>query len=218
MNIQECTTFTRWTTTSESKKLRGNVYVLCICQCGTQRYVREERLLSGVSKSCGCYARDILTTHGMTTKSDRKNSREYWVWNSMVQRCTNPKNRGFHNYGGRGISVCEAWAKFINFYSDMGERPSDKHSLDRVDNNKGYSPENCKWVERTAQARNKRNNRILVCEGESKTLAEWSELTGLNHATILLRIKHGWSVEMAINTPLNGAYRGILRIAKPTKS
>lgn len=120
----------------------------------------------------------------------------------MVDRCTNPNACEFKNYGGRGIVVCDSWRhSFPNFLSDMGHRPSRKHSIDRIDNSLGYCPENCRWATIVTQARNRRNNRILTHDGKSMCIAEWAEATGIRQANIVNRINNlGWSVERALTT------------------
>jgi len=201
MSIANNTAFTYWTTIGEQKKINSQKVILCRCKCWTEKYVRVGRLLSGNSKSCGCWRNEKLTTHGQTKNSIRKHSHEYWIWNSMIQRTTNPKNSGFKNYGGRGVGVCGSWATFDNFFSDMGIRPSDKHSLERMDNNAGYSKENCRWATRVEQNSNRRNTRFFTANGKTKHLAEWARELGVSHATIINRIKRGWDVEKAVTTP-----------------
>jgi hypothetical protein len=127
---------------------------------------------------------------------------EYNSWRGMVERCESQNHPSYLRYGARGISVCPRWrASFSAFLADMGTRPP-KTTLERIDNSKGYEPGNCCWADRKTQARNKRNNRLLTARGETKTLAEWSEVTGLNFATILTRIdRDGWEVEKALFTP-----------------
>ena len=203
MSIVDGTVFGYWTAGSVSKMVGSQRFVWCKCKCGTQKFVRASKLHEGTSKSCGCLRTELITTHGATSTEKRKTSHEYWVWNAMVQRCTNPNNAGYKNYGGRGITVCVKWLAYEGFIEDMGRRPSDNHSIDRLDNNKGYSKENCAWVERTQQARNKRNNRFICINGESKTLQEWSEIYKIGHSTILARIRFGWSEFDAVVTPLN---------------
>lgn len=120
----------------------------------------------------------------------------YHIWNGIRNRCLNPKNKDYANYGGRGIDICPEWDEpekffgwaFLNGYNvDM--------SLDRIDNNKGYSPDNCRWVLLTEQQRNKRNNHIIEYDGESHCIAEWAEITGINRRTILSRLKYGWAIK-----------------------
>lgn len=133
---------------------------------------------------------------GLTSKQDK----EYHVWKDMVRRCTNPKHAKFSDYGGRGITVCERWrSSYENFISDMG-RPPVGLTLDRRNNDLGYSKENCRWADRTTQARNKRSNQFLTHNGETKCLTEWAEQIGITCTCLRLRIKAGWTVEKTLTT------------------
>lgn len=134
--------------------------------------------------------------HGMTDTS------EYNSWESMRQRCLNENHPAFKHYGGRGIIICQSWLEsFINFYENMGDKPSRLHSIDRRENNGNYEPKNCYWATNKEQQNNKRNNRIIEFDGKKQNLIEWSELTGINHGTIYSRLKLGWSVEKTLTTP-----------------
>lgn len=127
---------------------------------------------------------------------------EYRAWQTMRLRCTNPKNAAWPAYGGRGITVCERWLDDpTNFYRDMGPKPSPAHELDRIDNDAGYSPENCRWVLRKINDRNRRSNHHLTHDGETLTIAEWCERTGLSHSLIRHRLGEGWPVSIALTTP-----------------
>lgn len=133
----------------------------CICQCGKTTMVKSASLTSGHTKSCGCYqlevAAKVNTKHGFSS-SDKMHI-SYPVWQSMKERCRNKKLKSYKDYGGRGIKVCKRWLNsFTNFINDMGERPTLKHTIDRIDNNKGYYNGNCKWSTITEQTRNRRNN------------------------------------------------------------
>ncbi len=157
----------RWTVL-KSIELHG-ARVLVQCKCGTKREVRLRNLRAGASKSCGCYHRDAVTTHG--EGKGRNLTVEYDAWRSMRNRCLNPQYKYFKNYGGRGITVCARWSKYENFLKDMGRRPSPKHSLERRDNSRGYSPSNCYWATSTEQNCNTRKTRRLTYRGETKALA-----------------------------------------------
>ena len=186
----------------EQTPSRSSYYALCTCKCGTQKPVRVDKLAKEESKSCGCARDEALTTHGFTTSSKGGNSREYAIWNSMKQRCLNKNNKQYPEYGGRGITVCSRWKdSFEKFYADMGKRPFKGASLERLDNNKGYSPDNCKWANRDTQNNNKRNNRPITLNGVTKNLGQWASEFGVSHSTIIHRIKAGWDIERAITQP-----------------
>lgn len=127
---------------------------------------------------------------------------EYNVWSTMKARCSNPNHKDFHNYGGRGISVCHRWRKFENFISDMGFRPSVKHTLERRDNNKDYCPSNCRWATQKEQQNHRRNNHLITRAGRTQTLQQWADELGMNRQMIYKRIVlRGWSVDKALTTP-----------------
>lgn len=194
----------RWIVESLPFNQSGRKHVMCRCECDVLKSVRVAKLFDGTSKSCGCLARDLLVTHGLTSKARRRFSREYWIWNMIVQRCTNPKVKNWTDYGGRGIQVCDQWLSFENFHADMGERPSSGHSIERRNNDGNYTPENCFWATRMDQGKNKRNNHYLTIRGESLHLAEWARRYNIQHTTILARLRYGWSVEDAITVPVRG--------------
>lgn len=125
----------------------------------------------------------------------------YRVWYSMLSRCENKKNKRYSSYGGRGITVCERWRTFDNFLSDMGVRPDGK-SIDRIDNEKGYSPENCRWATNVEQQRNKSNNHLVTHNGLTKTLVEWAEYVGMRQMKLVQRLHWGWEFADAIKNEL----------------
>lgn len=177
----------------------------CLCDCGKAKSVSPSHLVTGVSSSCGCVrnekTRQRSTKHGRARRGAV--TPEYHTWTGMIQRCVNPKVDRYSQYGGRGISVCERWrSSFISFYQDMGDRPSARHSLDRIDNDGDYCPSNCRWATNTEQGRNRPMARIIVANGISRTLAEWVEVTGLHRRTIADRIDRlGWSADDAMSKP-----------------
>lgn len=167
----------------------------CKCDCGTVKNIRKKNLTSGQIVSCGCYNLTKGITHGMTRTT------EFSCWSNMKQRCSNPKAEEFHNYGGRGICVCERWQNsFENFLADMGFRPTGK-SIERKNVNGNYEPSNCIWADDTTQANNTRSNHIVEFNGKSMTLAQWSRETGVNLNTIRVRILRGWKDWRAISEP-----------------
>jgi Fic family protein len=145
--------------------------------------------------------------HGMT------GSKIHFTWLCMHQRCNYPKHKSYVAYGGRGITICERWNSFEHFYADMGEVPARK-TLDRKDNNKGYSPENCRWASNHEQANNKRNNFKITGFGRKLTLIDWSRETGLSKATITYRLAKGMSPEVALSTPPSKGKK-LIRFRKP---
>ena len=130
-------------------------------------------------------------------------TREYFVWRKMVCRCHDERDPRFAYYGARGIAVCERWRNDLAaFLADVGQRPSPKHSLDRIDNDRGYEPGNVRWATQREQMRNTRKNRLLTVRGETRSLAEWAERFGIRSGAILYRLSRGWSHEAAVCTPL----------------
>ncbi len=137
-------------------------------------------------------------TRGMVTP-------EYRSWAGLRSRCLNPNSPKFRIYGGRGIKVCERWDEFKNFISDMGQKPTPDHTIERVDRNGNYEPSNCVWATPKAQARNRSTNHILTVNGVSKTMVLWSEQSGIKLKTLAQRIRKGWSDSDAVLKPLRGA-------------
>jgi len=124
----------------------------------------------------------------------------YEIWCGMIKRCSNKNSNSYHNYGGRGISVCDEWLKFDNFYRDMGDRPENA-SIDRINMNGNYEPGNCRWATRKEQSRNTRSNNLVEFNGETKCLTEWAEQVGVKVATLWNRLNSGWDIDKALTTP-----------------
>lgn len=169
---------------------KKSTYWECICDCGNVKIVDASHLVSGDTKSCGCFNRKLLserrTTHGMT------GTKIYYNWVSMLQRCTNPDKWSYKHYGGRGIAVCDDWYFFENFLADMGDSYKEGLTLDRIDNDSGYSPENCRWATMKEQANNRRNTIFVEYAGMKKTLVEWSIIINTQYKTMNWRYKRGW--------------------------
>lgn len=172
----------------------------CECKCGIRRIVDGYRLRKSVSRSCGCANGQEFHRQSHTP--------EYYLWKAMKRRTGSPNDSQYHNYGGRGITVCERWRKsFSNFLADMGPRPTPKHQLERVNNEGPYAPTNCVWATRHEQCRNRRTNTPLTYKGETKTLLDWAQDLGMYRETLRDRIRRGWSVEQALETPVTPSPR-----------
>lgn len=172
---------------------------LCECDCGNKIIVSSHSLNaalkgSGGTRSCGCLNREKPIKHGLHL------SRVYRIWASMIQRCTNQKNPSYSSYGGRNVTVCDEWKDFQVFFADMGH-PADNLTLDRINNELGYSKSNCRWATKKVQGNNRRTNLYLTHDGRTKTLAQWADATGLTTWCINSRLKSGWSVDKALTEP-----------------
>lgn len=176
--------------------------VTCRCACGTVITTNVINVTKGLSKSCGCLKRELFSarfkTHGMTKTP------EYRIWAGMKKRCYNVHCKQYADWGGRGIRVCRRWLhSFLNFFRDMGPRPSPAHTLERLDNSKGYSPSNCVWATRTAQSNNSRHNHLLTYKGRTFPMAEWARIYGLPDGRVILkRLNRGWPLKDALTLPL----------------
>jgi len=175
-------------------------HYLCRCACGRAFTQRKMQLRSNPDVRCkSCAGKVAAVTRG---SDGRTRTPEWDVWRSMIQRCNNPNAQAYHNYGGRGITVCKSWHTFENFLLDMGYRPPGG-TLERVKNNKGYTPRNCVWASDAEQRRNTRSNRWLTVNGDRQLISEWARRLGTTNTVISLRIsKWGWSVEAACTTPI----------------
>lgn len=200
------------------KTAGGQHEYTCKCDCGSEKVTRRNYLFSGTTTSCGCYRKSVCwqnrSSHRETIRNayGRVNSPEYAAWASMKDRCFNSNHRAYHNYGGRGIKVCDEWVNsFETFLQDVGRRPSARHSLERVDNEIGYLSSNVVWATQADQDNNKRTNRIIEFGGETRTLTQWATLQGMSKETLHSRLKAGWGVEKALTTPPRGtATRAVL--------
>lgn len=171
---------------------------LCRCDCGRECPVTVSNLRTGRQTGCGCR----VTKHG-----DKRNGRrvtEYTIWANMRMRCENQGDANYHNYGQRGISVCDRWRGehgYENFLADMGRRPSPKHSIDRKNNDGNYELGNCRWATTTEQANNRRNSRVLEFNGRAQTVTQWAREIGVVPGVLMYRLKLGWSVDRTLTEP-----------------
>ena len=183
---------------SRSEKMAGTKATWeCKCDCGNKTIVDGDKLRRNHTRSCGCYHKDRNIKHGL------HGSKIYNAYISMINRCYNEKNENYKNYGGRGITVCDRWKSSLeDFISDMGE--SDKGlSIERIDTNGNYEPNNCKWATQKDQARNKRNNNIIEFNGEKMCESAWAEYLNIKRSTLRNRLTiRGWSIEKSLTTPV----------------
>lgn len=179
----------------------GRTYNIYLCSCGNTVRRRSDNSKRGKVSSCGCY--NSTKTHGLW------GTRALKVWSHMISRCYNKNDKGYKDYGGRGITVSDEWLDVRNFYRDMGE-PTAGKQLDRIDNDKGYSKENCRWATREQQANNKRNNHFVEFNGEKRTITQWSRIVGIKARTINKRLNdYGWSPGEALTVkPVIGGQYG----------
>lgn len=174
---------------------------LCLCSCGAERAVLAGNLCQGFSKSCGCLKKDLTVARFLKHGQNRHQaaSAEYKVWGGMLVRARGRASQD--RYAHRGIGVVERWESFENFLADMGRRPTPKHSIDRINNDQGYSPWNCRWATAKEQARNRRSSRMVTAFGERLSVAEWVEKTGIPHGRLVGRLNNGWDPERALSVP-----------------
>lgn len=189
----------RFTRLVVKERVGSSRYWICVCDCGIAIHARKDGLLLNRTKSCGCLHRE--QARAKATKHGYEKRPEYRIWQGMKTRCGNPKVQDYHRYGGRGIKVCERWLKFENFLEDMGDRPSPRHSIDRINNDLGYSPSNCRWALPDIQYRNKSTSRVISYNGQSLCLAQWERFFGKKKGVITARLRLGWSFQKAVSTP-----------------
>jgi hypothetical protein len=172
-----------------------------MCKCGTIKKVSRSSLVSGQSKSCGCYNKDQKTIHGKCT------TEIYALWSSIKNRCNSNHPSIKKNYKDRGISLCNEWASFLVFELWALNNGYKKGlEIDRIDNDLGYSPYNCRFVTTKENSNNKRTNRYITFDGITKTMKQWSESTGIPYAAFQKRVYDGWSIDKIIKTPLMGRF------------
>ncbi len=204
--------FFRLTVVEYAGRIRTSHAYRCRCECGGEIVTRGYSLTGGVTKSCGCLLPDrnkeVRTTHGLS------HSKEWRIWAGMKNRCYNETVRGYQNYGGRGIVVCDRWLTgdgvrggFECFYSDIGPRPSPSHSIDRINNDGNYEPGNCRWATTAEQSINTRTIPRIEWRGWTLSAHEWAAATGIPASQIEKRIGRGWSADRALTQPLRRSRR-----------
>lgn len=179
-------------------KSNGQIMWVCRCDCGNIITVLGNDLKRGHTKSCGCFRKE--STRTQNTKHGFRHTRIYKAWMNMKARCYILSSKDYKNYGGRGIAVCDEWRNdFKTFYDwSMANGYRDNLTIDRIDTNGGYCPENCRWVTLKTQANNTRRNHFVEYKGKRHTLSEWSEITGIKAGTLWYRVTHGWTAEKAL--------------------
>jgi hypothetical protein len=192
----------RWTVIEEKyskmRRTQKAVFVKAQCECGRIKEVEWFSLKRGQSTSCGCFReenrKNLRLRHGMT------HTRVHKIWTSMIGRCQNSPHKDFKNYAGRGIKVCERWKVFENFLEDMGE-PPEGLSIDRINNQGGYEPSNCRWATRDEQQNNRRSNVVVSHMGETLTLKQWSDRIGISYSTLVGRWARGIPLPFLFSKP-----------------
>lgn len=169
----------------------------CICDCGKRCTVRGHMMRSGKTSSCGCFGDqrrvEYNTTHG------HSGTPTYRSWQHMMERCYDEDSKNWHRYGGRGITVCDRWRNsFENFLEDMGIKPSGT-TIDRINNDGNYGPENCRWADKWQQAWNTSQNKRITYNGESKCLHEWAFIYDVSFTTLRTRLGRGWTMDQAVS-------------------
>lgn len=191
-------------------------YYLCRCECGQEKIILKNQITGGYVKSCGCLLKskekiqklkEHSTTHGFSK------TRLYKLWIGIKTRCYNPKRQGFYLYGGRGIKMCPEWEKdFLSFrkwalnngYNENAKRG--EYTIDRIDVNGDYSPENCRFISIKEQMNNRRKTTFITYKGQTKPMSEWCKEYGIKINTAHKRIKMGWDLDKVFNEPINQKY------------
>ena len=198
----------RLTVVERSGDIGGKTAWLCICDCGNKKRITATNLKQGITKSCGCYQNEVRIVNGHSNaKHGGYGTRLYRIYRGMWQRCYDENVKHYQRYGARGITICDEWlgtdgfAMFRDWAYSHGY--NETLSIDRKDNNKSYSPDNCRWATNKEQMNNRRCNVYLSLNGEQHTMAEWSDITGINVRTIKSRHRAGWKDEDVLTAPVD---------------
>lgn len=195
-------TFGRLVVLGEAERRGRARYWVCRCCCGNVVEVAQTNLRQKRTRSCGCLHRERMvalhSTHGMSYRP------EYKLWVSMKARCDNPNNKQYPKYGARGVNVCDRWKQsFAAFLEDMGPQPSPAHIIDRIDDDTGYQPDNCRWTMADEQSRKRRTARFITFDGQTRTVQDWACALGMSPNALHARLgRLGWSIERALSTPV----------------
>lgn len=193
--------FARFVFIKEVQRRNGIRFGLFKCDCGNEVESNIYSVRYGQSQSCGCYVKDV--NKAMRTKHGLTNTPEYAAWLAMRARCYRPTTENYARYGGRGITVCDRWlSSFEIFLFDMGRRPTPHHSLDRIDNDGNYGPNNCRWATHDEQQQNRSVTLFLTIGGEKKAIKHWSDISGISYGRIYSRIQEGWEARRAVFEPV----------------
>ena len=224
--------FNRWTVLGFASRKNNQDYYNCICDCGVEKDVNYYRLVNNTSKSCGCYSREVHSE--LMKKRNRENNpsfkhglwktRLFKIWDGMLQRCLNPNDKDYKNYGGRGIRICKTWQNdFKKFYDwSMKNGYRDGLQIDRINNNGGYHYLNCRWTTPKVQGNNRRTNHIVEYKGKKYTLSQLADAFNMSNSLVDNRIRAGWSIEKIVETPVkshslfkyNGELKTITELSK----
>ena len=185
--------------TRELSNKRKQYYWLCQCNCGSKpKEINQNCLLNGETISCGCYHSEHNHEYGF--KHGMSNTRIYTIWSGMIQRCCNPNAKNYPRYGGRGITICEEWKEFKNFYDwSKISGYTDNLTIERLDNNGNYCPEKCTWITKQKQMRNTRRNKFIEYGGKVHCVSEWAEILGINPEKLFYRLYNGWPIKKLFN-------------------
>ena len=191
--------FNRLTPIKQVGKGKGGIKWLCKCDCGNETILSQYLIKSGMVKSCGCllYENDHTKTHQLSK------TKLYRVWQAIKRRCFNKNCKDYKDYGGRGVTICQEWLNdFMNFYNwAMISGYKEDLSIDRIDVNGNYCPENCRWVSMIVQQNNKRNSKFVTYNNQTHTISDWGRILGIKASILYQRLKKGWSIERAFTTP-----------------
>lgn len=217
MKVKDMTgqSFGRLTVIDRAGSKDGKATWRCKCDCGNIATVSGDVLRRGLSNSCGCLKKEIASRRAKAkvndliqknTKHGMSNSRLYRIWENIKTRCSNTNSDDYHRYGGRGITVCEEWRGSFEAFRDwaLANGYKDDLTIDRINNDGPYSPENCRWATIKEQSRNRKSNTPITHNGRTQTLAQWAEETGITTATLWKRLKRGWDIEKALTEPNKG--------------